>query len=75
MTTLKHMLHGIQLALDHALESDPDVLLLGQDIAENGGVFRVTEGLHARYGSQRVVNMPIGRKLNGWDEVGLAVVV
>ena len=72
MTRIKHMLHGIQLALDHALESDPDVLLLGQDIAENGGVFRVTEGLHARYGSKRVVNMPIAENLMAGMSVGLA---
>jgi 2-oxoisovalerate dehydrogenase E1 component len=50
---------AIRDALSVALRDDPRVLLLGQDIAEYGGVFRATEGLAAAYGRERVRNTPI----------------
>ncbi len=46
-------------ALAHALETDPRVVLLGEDIAEYGGAFRVTDGLAQRFGAARVRNTPI----------------
>jgi len=50
---------AVNLALARALEDDPRVLLLGEDIGVNGGVFRATEGLHARFGAARVVDTPL----------------
>jgi 2-oxoisovalerate dehydrogenase E1 component len=50
---------AIHDALDVALEGDRRVLLLGQDIAEYGGVFKVTEGLAERFGKSRIRNTPI----------------
>jgi len=49
-------LHG---ALRLALRTDPRVVLMGQDIAEYGGVFKVTEGLADQFGKERVRNTPI----------------
>jgi 2-oxoisovalerate dehydrogenase E1 component len=46
-------------ALDEAMARDPRVILLGQDIAEYGGVFKCTEGLAAKFGKSRVRNTPI----------------
>ncbi|HMJ04442.1 MAG TPA: alpha-ketoacid dehydrogenase subunit beta [Conexibacter sp.] len=63
------MVEALQQALDDALERDPQVLLLGEDIGRNGGVFRVTDGLQLRHGAQRVLDMPIAEA----GTVGLAV--
>ena len=50
---------AIKLALDHALDRHPRLVLMGQDIADYGGVFKVTEGLLEKYGKQRVRNTPL----------------
>lgn len=52
-------LDAIRDALRHALRQHPRALLLGQDIAEYGGVFKATEGLAAEFGRARVRNTPI----------------
>ena len=54
-----NLVEAVNLALGHALESDPDVLLLGEDIGVNGGVFRATAGLQARFGAARVMDTPL----------------
>lgn len=46
-------------ALDIALESDERVVLLGEDIGRTGGVFRITDGLMERHGSDRVIDTPV----------------
>ena len=50
---------AITLGLRTALEHDPTVLLMGEDIGRLGGVFRVTDGLQAEFGPRRVVDTPI----------------
>jgi len=50
---------AVREALADALEHDPDVVLLGQDIAEYGGVFKATAGLAETFGKRRVRNTPI----------------
>lgn len=50
---------AIQDALRVALEEHPDLILMGQDIADYGGVFKVTEGLLAAFGRERVRNTPL----------------
>jgi 2-oxoisovalerate dehydrogenase E1 component len=55
----RRYLDAITDALGEALAADPAVILLGQDIAEYGGAFKVTEGLAAAYGTDRVRNTPI----------------
>lgn len=66
------MVEAIRLALARALQDDPDVLLLGEDIGADGGVFRATDGLQARFGAQRVIDTPISEALLGGLPVGLA---
>jgi 2-oxoisovalerate dehydrogenase E1 component len=55
----RRYLDAISDALAEAMAADPAVVLLGQDIAEYGGAFKVTEGLAAAYGTDRVRNTPI----------------
>ncbi len=50
---------AIHEALDQEMEKDDHLILMGQDIAEYGGVFKVTEGLLEKYGSERVRNTPL----------------
>jgi pyruvate dehydrogenase E1 component beta subunit len=66
------MVEAIRSALAAELERDERVLLLGQDIGVNGGVFRATEGLQERFGSERVVDMPLAEAVIVGSAVGLA---
>jgi len=52
-------LDAISLALGDSLAEDPEVFLMGQDIAAFGGAFKVTRGLVGKYGEGRVLNTPI----------------
>lgn len=56
---LLNMVEAINLALAEELERDPDVLLLGEDVGKEGGVFRVTEGLQQRFGVERSIDTPL----------------
>lgn len=64
---------AITQALDQMLESDPDVILLGEDIGLNGGVFRVTDGLQAKHGKDRVVDTPLDESGIMGTSIGLAM--
>ena len=66
------MVEAVNLALDHAMEKDPDVVLLGEDIGVNGGVFRATEGLRQKYGLKRVMDTPLAETLIAGITVGMA---
>ena len=70
---------AIHSALDQALEKYPELIVMGQDIAEYGGVFKVTEGFSAKYGKERIRNTPLcesaiigmglGLSINGYKTV------
>lgn len=66
------MIEAIRLALSQALESDPQVILLGEDIGVNGGVFRATEGLVERFGADRVRDTPLAETAIAGMAVGAA---
>jgi pyruvate dehydrogenase E1 component beta subunit len=66
------MVQAITSALAHELERDPLVMLLGEDVGRNGGVFRATDGLQARFGEQRVVDTPLAELGIVGTAVGLA---
>lgn len=55
----KRMVDAVQLAHRQAFDEDDTFLLLGQDVAEYGGVFKVSEGFVERYGKDRIRNTPI----------------
>lgn len=60
---------AIREALDEELTRDPDIMVLGEDVAAWGGVFRTTEGLFEKYGGERIIDTPLSEE----GFVGLAV--
>jgi pyruvate dehydrogenase E1 component beta subunit len=64
---------AINLGLRRALESDPKVLLMGEDIGKLGGVFRVTDGLQKDFGEHRVVDTPLAESSIIGTAIGLAL--
>ena len=55
----KKFIQAIHEALDLSMQAHPNLVLMGQDIAEYGGAFKVTEGMMDRYGKARVRNTPL----------------
>ena len=66
------LVEAVNLALAHELAADPSVLVLGEDVGVNGGVFRATAGLLERFGKERVVDTPLAEGLIAGMSVGLA---
>ncbi|MBM3318936.1 MAG: alpha-ketoacid dehydrogenase subunit beta, partial [Candidatus Eisenbacteria bacterium] len=54
-----NMVQALNLALDQEMARDDSVVLLGEDVGVDGGVFRVTDGLIAKYGAERVMDTPL----------------
>jgi pyruvate dehydrogenase E1 component beta subunit len=67
------LVQAINLALIQEMEADPEVVILGQDVGVNGGVFRVTEGLQQRFGADRVVDTPLAESGIVGTAIGLAM--
>ncbi|HEY5001694.1 MAG TPA: alpha-ketoacid dehydrogenase subunit beta [Ktedonobacteraceae bacterium] len=67
------MIEALNQELALELERDPRVVLLGQDIGVNGGVFRVTEQLQQRFGAKRVFDTPLSESGIIGTSVGMAV--
>ena len=63
---------AITAGLARAMDEDPKVMLMGEDIGSLGGVYRVTEGLKARFGAHRVLDSPLGEAGIVGTAVGLA---
>lgn len=66
------LVEAVNLALARALEDDPRVLILGEDVGRNGGVFRATDDLHRRFGDERVLDTPLAEAAIAGVAVGLA---
>ncbi|MEY4320715.1 MAG: hypothetical protein RLZZ471_656 [Actinomycetota bacterium] len=64
---------AINAGLREAMRKDDRVLMFGEDVAELGGVFRVTEGLHAEFGQSRIFNSPIAESGIIGTAIGLAM--
>ncbi len=64
-----NMAEAINAALTQAMEGDPHLIILGEDVGLVGGVFRITENLQARFGEERVIDSP----LNESGIVGTAI--
>ncbi len=67
-----NLVQAINLALARALENDQRVVILGEDVGANGGVFRATDGLYERFGSERVLDTPLSEGLIAGMSVGMA---
>ncbi|MGK9167695.1 alpha-ketoacid dehydrogenase subunit beta [Inquilinus limosus] len=66
------LVEAVNLALARALEDDPNVLVLGEDVGVNGGVFRATAGLQRRFGAERVIDTPLSELLISGLCIGMA---
>ena len=68
-----NMVEAINLALKQEMKKDKDVLVLGEDVGIDGGVFRVTEGLLKLYGEKRVIDTPLSESGIIGISIGMAV--
>ena len=67
------MIEAITDAMRTELKNDDKVLIFGEDVGQNGGVFRATEGLQAEFGEDRVFDTPLAESAIGGLAIGLAV--
>ena len=68
-----NMVKALNLALREEMERDGDVLIIGEDVGVDGGVFRVTEDLQRTFGSQRVIDSPLAEAAIIGTSVGMAL--
>ena len=66
------LLEAVNLALHRAMFEDPNVLLLGEDVGVNGGVFRASQGLRERFGFKRVLDTPLAEAMIAGVAIGMA---
>ena len=71
--TEMNMVEALNSALMGEMESDPDVIVLGEDVGINGGVFRVTDGLWDRFGDDRVIDTPLAESGIVGLSIGMAL--
>ena len=67
------LVQAVNRGLAEAMRADPDVILLGEDIGLNGGVFRATEGLQKEFGADRVIDTPLSETGIIGTAVGMAL--
>lgn len=68
MTMVKSLNH----ALRQQMSADESVIVLGEDVGEDGGIFRVTEGLHEEFGPERVIDTPLAESAIVGTALGMA---
>ncbi len=68
-----NMAKSINMALFEAMEKDSRVVVLGQDVGIDEGVFRITEGLHAKFGDKRVFDTPLAESGIVGTSIGMAI--
>jgi pyruvate dehydrogenase E1 component beta subunit len=68
-----NMVKALNLALQQEMERDPDVLVLGEDVGVDGGVFRVTDDLQRQFGSRRVIDSPLAEAAIVGSAVGMSL--
>jgi pyruvate dehydrogenase E1 component beta subunit len=68
----RSLVQAVNLALNRAMAEDPRVMVLGEDVGVDGGVFRATDGLLQAYGDQRVLDTPLAEVSIAGVSIGLA---
>ena len=66
------LVEAVNMALHRAMADDENVVVLGEDIATNGGVFRATVGLKEAFGFKRVMDTPLAENLIAGTAIGMA---
>jgi 2-oxoisovalerate dehydrogenase E1 component beta subunit len=69
LTLVQAVHHGLQ----EAMRADPDVVVLGEDVGVNGGVFRATDGLIKEFGADRVIDTPLSETGIVGSAIGMAL--
>ncbi|HWU45514.1 MAG TPA: alpha-ketoacid dehydrogenase subunit beta [Humibacter sp.] len=72
-TSTMTMAQALNRALADALEADPSVVVFGEDVGPNGGVFRITDGLNARFGESRCFDTPLAESGIVGTAIGMAM--
>jgi len=67
-----NMVQAINLALSQEMERDKRIVILGEDVGRDGGVFRVTEGLRERFGAGRLIDTPLSESALVGAAIGMA---
>ncbi len=67
-----NLVQAVNMALARALEDDERVMILGEDVGIDGGVFRATDGLSKRFGPDRIIDTPLAEGLIAGMSVGMA---
>lgn len=68
-----NMAKAINLALLEAMTKDPKVIVMGEDVGPDEGVFRITEGLYAKFGADRVIDTPLAESGIIGTAIGMAI--
>ncbi|HEO65435.1 MAG TPA: alpha-ketoacid dehydrogenase subunit beta [Spirochaetes bacterium] len=63
---------ALNQALNHEMAIDENVVVMGEDVGVNGGVFRITKGLQERYGAERVMDTPLSETMISGMSIGMA---
>ncbi len=71
--TMMNMVQAINSGLRNEMEADQNVMVLGEDVGKDGGVFRVTEGLYDRFGPSRVFDTPLAESGIAGMALGMAM--
>lgn len=67
------MAEALNLALKQEMEKDDSVIVLGEDVGVDGGVFRITDGLYKEYGEQRAIDTPLAESAIVGIAIGMAI--
>lgn len=68
-----NLMEALRAGMAHELETNPDVVLMGEDVGQAGGIFRTSTGLAQRFGSKRVIDTPLDEKGIVAHAVGMAL--
>jgi len=66
------LVEAVTQALAYEMEHDQDVVILGEDVGKNGGVFRATAGLYDRFGPERVMDTPLAESMIAGLSIGMS---
>src|ERR1700733_13314097 len=67
------LIEAVTQALAYELDKDENVVVFGEDVGKNGGVFRATVGLHERFGEKRVFDTPLAESMIGGLAIGMSL--
>ena len=67
-----NIVEAVNMALDQEMSKDKDVIVLGEDVGVNGGVFRATDGLQKKFGPNRVIDTPLSEEGIVGTAIGMA---